>query len=64
MWREAISVTMGFRFQTELLHFKLYDDHMGGKESNNGQFYPVKQHRDNMSSYTSSSWPTGMKKLN
>lgn len=56
---------MGFRFQvTEwncILDFT--KDHNGeAAKDNNGQFYAIKQHRDNLS--TSSSWPTGMKKLN
>lgn len=64
MWREAILVTMGLRFQaTEwncILGFM--KDQSGGAK--NGQFSAIKQHRDNMSSYTNSFGPNGMKKLN
>lgn len=45
------------------LYFRLYEvPYLGAEERNNSQFYAIKQH--NMSSYTSSSWPTGTKKLN
>lgn len=47
------------------LYFRLYEGpYWGAGGANNGQFYAIKQHRDNMSSHTNSSWPTGMKKLN
>lgn len=66
-WREAILVTMGFRFQvTEWNYISGFTkDHTKGPgRANNGQFYAIKQHRDNLGLYTSSSWPTGIKKLN
>lgn len=47
------------------LYFRLYEGpYWGAGGANNGQFYAIKQHRDNMSSHTNSSWPTGMKNLN